>query len=288
MKYCCFRFDADTHACVSQGIPRLVELANELGVKFTFFVNMGRSFDLRITAAKMLGRWLRGGRRGSMSVADKLGWRGALKAVLLNPQVGRSDPAALQGAVQSGHEIGLHGGRNHAWWERSAQTWSEERLSEEIELGLRWMAECGLPRPTAFSSPSWNSPPALLRVLPAHRFRFLVDTYDANCQDAVTTGEITSVPTNITAEPQSAGYLEIMRLRGWSTGRIVKDFQSQIVAKNRLAMVYDHPFFAGLHALEQVRELVHVAQEEDFCVETVSTAAQALCEANEAVSALRF
>lgn len=277
MKYCCFRFDADTHVCISRGIPALVNLADKLDAKFTFFVNMGRSFDVRVTLSKALSRQLQGGRRGSLSAVKKLGWRAALKAAVLNPQAGRSNPAALLAAARSGHEIGLHGGRNHALWERAAQTWSEDRLRKEIESGLCWLRECGLPAPRAFSSPAWNSPPALLRVLPAYGFCFLVDTCDTVADEVEARGKLVSVPTNVIAEPQSAGYLEIMRLRGWSRARVTEDFRAQLATKHKLAVVYDHPFFAGIHALEQVGELVEVAQEEGFCVGTISAAAEALC-----------
>ena len=276
MKYCCFRFDADTHACVARGIPRLVELGDQLGVKFTFFVNMGRSFDPRITVAKAVARWLQGGRRGSLSAAGKLGWREALVAAILNPKAGRSNPDALRAAVRSGHEIGLHGGRNHAWWERSAQRWSAERLNRDIETGLRWLEDCGVPAPNAFSSPAWNSPPALLRLLPMHSIRILADTYDPAWNGPRMQSSLLSMPTNITAEPATAGYLEIMRLRGWSRARIAEDFRMQLASKQQFAMVYDHPFFAGIHALDQVADLIEIAQDEGFLVETVSTAAEAL------------
>ena len=276
MKYCCFRFDADTHACVSRGIPRLVELGNRLDVKFTFFVNMGRSFDARITVAKAVARWLQGGRRGSLSAASKLGWREALVAAILNPKAGRSNPDILQAAVRSGHEIGLHGGRNHAWWERSAQRWSAERLNRDIETALRWLEDCGVPAPNAFSSPAWNSPAALLRLLPMHGIRILADTYDPAWNGPKAQGGLLGMPTNITAEPATAGYLEIMWLRGWSHARVAEDFRTQLASKRQFAMVYDHPFFAGIHALDQVAELVEIAQDEGFLVETISTAAEAL------------
>ena len=84
------------------------------------------------------------------------------------------------------------------------------------------------------------------------------------------------MPTNITAEPGRAGYLETTRLRGWSTEQVVRDFRSQISAQSKLAVVYDHPFFAGIQALEQVGELVQVAREAGFCVETISEAARSL------------
>ena len=276
VKFCCFRFDADTHACVSQGIPSLVELGDQLGVRFTFFVNMGRAFDPWITLQKGLRRVIHARRHGSISAAQKLGWRAALHAAILNPQAGLSNPAALRAAADSGHEIGLHGGRNHAQWERSAHTWSEARLRREVQTGLRWLAQCQVPAPLSFASPAWNSPAALRRVLSAEGFRCLADGYDATQSDVTHADVLCNVPTNITAEPGRAGYLEMMRLRGWSTQRIVQDFRSQISAQSKLAVVYDHPFFAGIHALEQVGELVRAARDAGFRVETIREAARSL------------
>ena len=283
-KFCCFRFDADTHACVSRGIPRLAELGDHLGVRFTFFVNMGRAFDPGITLLKGLRRVFNGGRRGSISAAQKLGWRAALQAAVLNPQAGRSDPAALRAAATSGHEIGLHGGRNHARWERSAHTWSEARLRREIEIGLRWLEECQVPAPLSFASPAWNSPAALRRVLSAEGFRFLADLYDATQSNVTNADVLCDVPTNITAEPGRAGYLETMRLRGWNSAQVIRDFRSQISAQSKLAVVYDHPFFAGIHALEQVGELVQVARDTGFCVATIGEAARSLSRTENPVA----
>ena len=279
MKHCCFRFDADTHACVSQGMPRLAELGARLGARFTFFVNMGRAFDPRITFLKAVKRLVKGGRRGSISAAEKLGWRTALQAAVLNPQAGRSDPAALRDAVRLGHELGLHGGRNHARWERSAGAWSEERLRREVRTGLRWFEESGLPVPVSFASPAWNSPPALRRVLPACGFRLLADTYDATRTGMTMEGDLCEVPTNVTAEPGNAGYLETLRLRGCNPGEITHHFRSRLLAQRQLAVVYDHPFFAGTHALALVGELARVAQDAGFAVDTIRTAAQDLCPA---------
>lgn len=284
-RYCCFRFDADTHACVSRGIPRLVELAEALGVKFTFFVNMGRAFDPRITLSKAFGRLAARGERRAMSAASKLGWKESLRAAILNPRAGRSDPAALQMAARGGHEIGLHGGRNHATWERFAHAWSEGRLRAEIETGQRWLAECGLgERIESFSSPAWNSPAGLQRVLPELGFRVIADAYDKAQDDVTALGGLVSVPTNITAEPGSAGYLETMRLRGRSTKQVVQDFRTQLATKDRLAVVYDHPFFAGIHALDDLAELVRTAMEQGFVICTIGAAAQRLQEAQRAVA----
>lgn len=276
MKFCCFRFDADTHICVIKGIPRLVELADDLGVKFTFFVNMGRAFDPTITVTKAFRRLWRSRSLGAMSAGAKLGWRAALQAAVFNPRAGRSDPAALRHAARCGHEIGLHGGCNHADWERHAHRWDEARLQREIRMGLRWMQEGNLPRPRAFASPCWNSPLALPRVLSTQGFRFLADVHDPARQDLTMAGDLVSIPTNITASPETGGYLETLRLRDWNTGQVTSHFRAQLRQKASLAVVYDHPFFAGIHALEQVAALVQVAREERFTVQTMSAAAEAL------------
>jgi hypothetical protein len=53
-----FRWDIDHRACITDGLPRILRVCNELGVKNTFFVNMGRSTNLR--------EWLsKGGLKGS-------------------------------------------------------------------------------------------------------------------------------------------------------------------------------------------------------------------------------
>ena len=138
------------------------------------------------------------------------------------------------------------------------------------------MKQCGLPTPISFASPAWNSPPALRRVLSDAGFRFLADVYNPSQEGVYPLGQLVSVPTNIGFETGTAGYLETMRLRGCTTRQVVVDFQRQLRTKSSLAVVYDHPFFAGIHALEQVGALVDAARGEGFSVTTIRDAACAL------------
>ena len=276
MKICCFRFDADTHACVSVGMPRLVELGGRLGAQFTFFVNMGRAFDPGLSLLKAGRRLFASGRRRSISATSKLGRWHTLKAVVLNPRAGWSDPAALRAAVHSGHEIGLHGGRNHARWEHFAHRWSEARLRREVQWGLVCMEHCGLPRPTSFASPAWNSPVSLPRVLCSFGFQILADLYAPFQEEVRSLSGLYTFPTNIHPGESSSGYLEAMQLRGCTTRQIVADFRRQLRARTNLAVVYDHPFFAGIHSLGQVEAMVRTALDEGFRVVTIREAVNAL------------
>lgn len=55
-----FRFDVDSVRCCRVGIPRLMKTADRLGVRFTFFLNLGFTFSwkhtLRHVARKQLRR----------------------------------------------------------------------------------------------------------------------------------------------------------------------------------------------------------------------------------------
>ena len=244
-------------------------LGESLGVKFTFFVNMGRAFDRRITLAKTLRRVVRCGGAVAMPAASKLGFLESLRAAFLNPRAGSSSRAVLQAAARAGHEIGLHGGRNHAQWERSAHHWTEEELRGEVQTGRRWMMECGLPAPTTFASPAWNSPPLLKTVLRASGFQAFADVYDVTKETVISTDGLLSVPTNVAAGRGTAGYLETAAMRRWSTAELMTDWKQHLMAKKNFAVVYDHPFFAGTHALHWVGDMVRIALDQGFSVRTI-------------------
>ena len=115
-----FRWDVDHRVCVTDGIPRIRAVCRDFGVPNTFFVNMGRSTNLR--------EWLGKGMARS-------------KAKLADRECGASHPEDRVAAVSArdrpvtpggtlvhsrcfnalqaeGHELGLHGGMDHVVWSR--------------------------------------------------------------------------------------------------------------------------------------------------------------------------
>src|ERR1039458_5605196 len=115
-----FRWDIDHRACVTDGLPRIMRVCDEFGVKNTFFVNMGRSTNLK--------EWLsKGGLKGSKAklqdmeavhLIKKIGWPRFILETLLSRPVGRSSIGSLQKLVAAGHELGQHGGSDHVVWSR--------------------------------------------------------------------------------------------------------------------------------------------------------------------------
>ena len=276
MKICCFRFDADTHACVTRGMPALLGLAKSLDVRFTFFVNMGRGFNRRITLAKAFRRLVRGEKAAHVTAAAKLGLRDSLIAAALNPNAGPYAPEILRAAAKAGHEIGVHGGRDHAEWELRAHTWTEDRVRSEILGSLEAMRKHSILETTSFASPAWNSPECLKEILPSLGFRILADTYDGSARGIVRAGRnLAIVPTNVTPGEGRAGYVETLRLRGLDESGIVAHFKKQLEEKEALAVVYDHPFYAGIHALPTLRAMITTALDAGFKISTLQGAVAA-------------
>jgi peptidoglycan/xylan/chitin deacetylase (PgdA/CDA1 family) len=280
-RYFCFRFDVDTHRCIRRGVPNLVDLGDRMDAPFTFFVNMGRA----VSRARLLSR-------GTADVAAKLpgraklGARDALVAAILNPYVGAGSPGVVNVAIDAGHEVGLHGGANHADWQADAHLWAPRRVREEVAAGLRVMEEATGHRPQGFASPGWNAPDSLPGILEELGFRYVADRHGPEAGEgkegkgdvrvAPETERLADIRTAITAEPGGVAYLENLRARGVGDEDIRTDFRERLQYAGRLAVVYDHPYFAGIRELDMVRDMVEMARDLGFRVVRLVDAVAAL------------
>ncbi|MFW5947287.1 MAG: polysaccharide deacetylase family protein [Gemmatimonadota bacterium] len=269
-RYFCFRFDVDTHRCIRRGVPNLLDLAATLDAPFTFFVNMGRAVSRKRAVRKLLD----GGTPGTGTAARlppllKLGVRDAIVAGSLNPMVGAGSPRVLRETLGAGHEIGLHGGYNHAIWQAEAHTWPAERIRNEIADALHALTAITGHQPRGFASPGWNTSPHLTRILPQLGFDYLADRHgpdDRPGMEALAPNGFVSVRTELSGEPGGVAYLEHLRARGLDDAAIRRTFRRHLASAGPLVVAYDHPYYAGIRELDLVRTLVHVAREEGFQV----------------------
>jgi peptidoglycan/xylan/chitin deacetylase (PgdA/CDA1 family) len=269
-RYFSFRFDVDTHRCLALGVPELLKLGARLDVRFTFFVNMGRA----VSRPQFVGKLLRargGGRNGRrvyrLSSMQKLGLRDYLTAAVLNPKVGSSYGCVLRETEARGHEIGLHGGRNHAGWQSSGRFWSRSKLESEVAWGLAALDAACLSRPVGFASPGWQGSIELVSVLEEYGFHYVADAHGVGLERVGPWGRnrsLIEVSTGILGEPGGVGYLEYMRARGHSDGEVLADFAARLDATRDFAVVYDHPFYAGLRELATIEAMVGAARERGF------------------------
>jgi peptidoglycan/xylan/chitin deacetylase (PgdA/CDA1 family) len=252
-----FRFDVDTELCLREGVPRLLDLAERVGVRFTFFVNPGRAIR-RLDLFRP--HWAQSsGVAAKLPALRKLGVLELAYLVAANPSALPRHASALHHASLGGHDLGLHGGRNHAAWAREARQWSPERLAEEVGFGLSRFREAGLDRPTMFASPGWNSPEVLPKILASRGFRVLADDHGLGKRRGVPGDPLARIPTAICGEPGGVGYLEHVRAHGYDDVTVRRDFRGRLEAEGTYACVYDHPFYAGRHDLERLEMLIEVA-----------------------------
>ncbi|MBX3022830.1 MAG: polysaccharide deacetylase family protein [Bdellovibrionales bacterium] len=277
------RFDIDTPKCLSEGVPPLIDLAERLGMQFTFFLNVGRSVSL----GNFVKNKLSGARFPSpheervvaLSARAKLGLRDYLYTALINPNIGPSYPKIVERLAKS-QELGLHGGRNHDLWHHGVSTWSVQKLENEIEWSLSWLRRMGV-QPAGFSAPGWAEHPDLPRVLERQGFRYRADRHGSEAIWGQREGGLINVGTNMTGEPGGVAYFEHQRALGKTTSQVLADFEQRLQRSPGYAVVYDHPYYAGLREIDTLEAVLRHVRECGYRIVTLAEVAE-LCRTKAA------
>lgn len=273
MKSLVLRFDIDTPRCLRQGVPNLLRLAREEGVRFTFFCNMGRAISRRFLLKKLLRRSRpprTAPQASKLPVFAKQGIRQAISTLVLNPLVGMSHPEVLRRAHDDGHDIGLHGGNNHGEWQYGFHSWSRDHIRREVDSGRRMFETVLKEPPILFSSPGWQGSDELNAILKSMGFRASADRHGLEENNIVRETGLYTFPTNLVAEPGGVAYLESLAALGYSPADAIDRFNAIISDDRRLYVLYDHPCFAGVAALETVRGILQCARENGLTIFTFS------------------
>jgi hypothetical protein len=201
---------------------------------------------------------------------EKLGLKDYLITALLNPRVGSAAGDELIRLYQSGHEIGLHGGRNHGAWMRHADSWDDKKLAQEIEYGLSRLSRLRI-LPVGFSSPGWCSPQRLPRLLNKYSFSYYADMKGQGLgeSDIQQFEGITNIPTNILGEPGGVGYFESLVADGKSQEAMLDDFEWQLDRCEQLAVMYDHPGFVFPNHINTLSKMIGLAKSSGWKIVTM-------------------
>jgi len=276
MKRFAFRFDIDTPTCLNEGVPRLLDLSERLGIQFSFFLCLGRSVSRSGVLSRIVNQ-TRGkqARAAGYSAMKKLGLFRYMRLAFFNPEIGRGAATMIRRLSESS-DLGLHGGWNHDLWHHNARQWPGSRIEAELDWGLAKLADLGVSVP-GFCSPGWNAPEGLSEKLLARGFSFRADRYGKDETGAVMERPgFVNLATNILGEPGGVAYLEHMRARGLTDAEIRQAFTARLREAGDYAVTYDHPYHAGLHALGLVEDLVRISVDEGFEVVTMAEMAATL------------
>jgi len=269
------RFDIDTHKCVISGVPALLKLARQLDVSFTFFACPGRAVSRRkFLMSKRSIRTQRDERPVQLSSFSKLGWRDWLKVAIQNPSI-ISQSEIIAQIEEEGHELGLHGGKNHQEWAQEAADWSGDRVREEVLWGMKMLRGLNqASRLRGFASPGWTHPDGLAVILRELGFLYCADTHGtestAKVQFEYLCG-LVGIRTNLVGEPGGVGYFENRSAMAKASGGIAPVEFGLREQAGRDLVVYDHPFFAGCGGLDMVEAFIREGKESGFEFVTISS-----------------
>jgi peptidoglycan/xylan/chitin deacetylase (PgdA/CDA1 family) len=230
------KVDVDTLEGFCQGVPALMEVLENHGVKASFFLSLGpdnsgraifRVFRQRGFLAKM---WRT---RAPALYGFKTMCYGTL---LPAPFIGAAPPHLLPRLAAAGHEVGLHG-YDHVRWHDHLYQFSTEKVIREITLAqATYTVLMGKPA-CSFAAPGWQCSLSSRKALAAQHFLYGSDTrghtpYFPAFGDAVT--KVLEIPTTLPTLDELLGF----------HGCRPQDFTSLVLARLRKGL----PQVLTLHA----------------------------------------
>ena len=169
------KIDVDTLAGFKKGVPALLEVLGERGIKASFYVSLGpdnsgravfRVFRQRGFLEKML-------RTRAPSV---YGFPTMLYGTLLPaPMIGAAAPGVLPRLRTAGHEVGLHG-YDHVRWHDHLLTMTRKEVDQEIHQAQAAFADIMGGPATSFAAPGWQASETSQAALAAAGFLYASDT----------------------------------------------------------------------------------------------------------------
>lgn len=157
------KVDVDTYRGTREGLPRLLQLFNELGIRATFFLthgpdNSGRAI-LKLLQRDFLAKMIR------TRALRLYGLRTAFSGTLLPaPLLSRRCRQIFQDVAHSGHEVGVHGW-DHRGWQDRVRDWSRDQIRTQIDLAFASHEEIFGSPPRAFAAPAWTLTELAMREL---------------------------------------------------------------------------------------------------------------------------
>ena len=271
-----FRWDVDHRVCMTDGMPRIRAVCRDFGVPNTFFVNLGRSTNLR--------EWLGTGvARSKAKLADReavhLIQKTGLPRFLLETElarpVGLSFVPELNAVQAEGHELGLHGGMDHVVWSRRFHELPDAALEADVdESYAHFVRHFG--KPAGFSSPGFYSDERVMRLLDRLGFLYNGDGIGGEPRPAMADGRELShwtIPVTL-AGPRTIPFLEYHGAKGTPEPEVMRQLHEHLESR-RHVVLYGHPCYEGVRE-GVLRQVFAAVLEHGYRFVTIQTLAERL------------
>lgn len=175
MPYLLVRYDVDNIADWGMQARMVANALTNEGINATFFINCGQAFHISSLFRGNAGRKDKNiPEMESVSLLKKTGVLNAALTVLRNPAVGKRQVAIGYDLMENGHELALHGGKNHALWQWRGKDFGYEAFDKMMWPAYQWFCE-NYRTPAGFSSPGFVCPSAVLDLMDKYGFKYGVD-----------------------------------------------------------------------------------------------------------------
>jgi peptidoglycan/xylan/chitin deacetylase (PgdA/CDA1 family) len=277
-----FRWDIDHRVCITDGLPRIAAVCRDFGVSNTFFVNLGRSTNLR----EWLGSGITRSRakladRDAVHLIRKTGWPRFLLETTLARPVGLRFIPVLQALQAEGHELGLHGGMDHVVWSRRFHTLPADELSADVEESYgHFVRHFG--RPAGFTSPGFYSDQRVMLTLDRLGFLYNGDGIGGEPQRATAGGRALrhwTLPVTLSG-PRTIPFLEYHGARETPQPEVLRLLDEHLESRDEV-ILYGHPCYEGVREAV-LRKVFARVVEHGYRFVTMQTMAERLQAATSA------
>lgn len=271
-----FRWDVDHRVCITDGLPRIRSVCRDFGVSNTFFVNLGRSTNLREWLGKGITRSkAKLADRDAVHLIHKTGWPRFLMETALARPVGLRFVPELQALQAEGHELGLHGGMDHVIWSRRFHELPDEDLAADLDESYgHFVRHFG--KPEGFSSPGFYSDDRVMAQLDRFGFHYNGDGIGGEPHRATAEGRPLrhwTIPVTL-AGPRTIPFLEYHGARGTAEAEVFRQLDEHLESRDTV-ILYGHPCYEGVRE-GVLRKVFARVVEHGFRFVTMQTLAQRL------------
>ncbi|MEJ2367503.1 MAG: polysaccharide deacetylase family protein [Acidobacteriota bacterium] len=147
------RIDVDTHDGMRDGVPALLSVLNEYGIKGTFYLALGPDKSGRAVFNMLKPGFLV--KMFRTRAASMYGWRTILSGTILPPRpVATGFPEIARRIREEGHETGVHSW-DHRSWQDKLLKWRDTKVAREMENAFQAYKQIFGEPPHTFASPAW-------------------------------------------------------------------------------------------------------------------------------------
>lgn len=149
------KVDVDTFAGTRDGVPRLLDLMDEAGIKGTFYFSMGpdnsgKAIRRIFTRKGFLKKMLRTGAPGVYGLRTML-----YGTLLPPPDIAASFPDILRETARRGHETGVHCW-DHVLWHDYLPRMNQAQVVAQLGRGVKLFEEIMGKPPATTAAPGWT------------------------------------------------------------------------------------------------------------------------------------